>query len=597
MVMGIEKAPSSASQLPPGEIDLPLSRQLRLMSIALKGSGHFHRAIGLVVAIIAVILATAYGQIALNQWNVPFYNAIENRDLQGFLDQLKVFAGIAGAMLLLNVSQTSLDKYLSLSVREGITRDLVRQWMADRRAFRLAGAGLIGVNPDQRLQEDARVLAEMTTSLSVGIVQAGIQLASFIGVLWVVSSDFALTFKGNTYFLPGYMVWAALIYSGTASLLIWLVGRRLVGLNAERYAREAEYRTALMRTSEHLVAIALARAEPREERWIEGRFDRLLETLRDIIRAQIGLKWVSSGYGWLTQVVPIIIASPMYFSGKISFGGLMMAVSAFNHVIAALRWYMDNFSSIAIWRATLLRVSSFRLALEEMDAVADKNPALVRVTDPTGRITLEKLETHPSGEGASEVYGARTTTGTIVIEPGEKVLFNGDGTANHRSLFLALAGLLPSASGTIALPPSQDVMFIQNDAYLPEGSLKEVLAYPDRPSKAQEKAMMEALKAVGLQRLATSLDQEARWHRILEDDDRARLLFANILVRQPACLVMEDILDGLEAETARSLMEALMGAGKRTILYFGHSAVFIDMAAPRLVRIEPVPAQVTEAAG
>lgn len=594
--MGNEQILAASRQIPALEKALPLSRQLRLMSGALKGSGHFRRALGLIGGIIVVILATAYGQIVLNQWNIPFYNAIENRDLQGFLDQLKVFSGIAGALLLLNVSQTWLDKYLSLSVREGISRDLIRQWMKDRRAVRLSEAGLIGVNPDQRLQEDARVLAEMTTSLSIGIVQAGIQLASFIGVLWVVSSDFALTFQGKTYALPGYMVWAALLYSSTASFLIWLVGRRLVGLNAQRYAREADYRTSLMRTSEHLVAIALARAEPREERWIESRFDRLVATLRDIIRAQIGLKWVSSSYGWLSQVVPIIIASPMYFSGKISFGGLMMAVSAFNHVIAALRWYMDNFSSIAIWRATLLRVSAFRLALEELDVVIDDNSALARETDRTGRIVLEKLETHPSGEGASEVTGARIAAGNVVIEPGERVLFNGDGAANHRSLFLALAGLSSSASGKITLPPSQEVLFLQSDAYLPEGRLKDVLSYPDRPKRTQTQAMMAALKAVGLQRLTGNLDQEARWHRILEEDDRARLLFANVLVRQPRCLVMEDIMDGLEEETARSLVDALIDSGQRTILYFGHSAVFIEMAAPRLVRIEPV-GQAAQAAG
>ena len=430
------------------------------------------------------------------------------------------------------------------------------------------------------------MLAEMTTSLGIGFIQSGIQLASFVGVLWMVSSDFVLSFGGRSLAVPGYMVWAAFLYSGMASFLIWLVGHRLAGLNAERYAREADYRTALMRTNEHLVAIALARGETREERWIEGRFDRLLATLTDIIGAQIGLKWVSAGYGWVSQVMPIIIASPIYFSGKISFGGLMMAVSAFNHVISALRWYMDNFASIATWRATLLRVSAFRHAVEEMDRQSSGEGQLVRLTDASGRIVLSNLETRSSGEGASAFSGARIAGGSVTFEPGEHILFNGDRTANHRSLFLALAGLSPSARGTITLPPAENIMFLQKEAYLPEGTLCEVLAYPGEPDMTKATDMQAALKKVGLGRLEGSLDQEARWHRLLEEDDRTRLLFASILVQQPSCLIMEDVLDGLEEETARELVEVLLASGARTILYFGHSNVFIEKASPRVVPLQ-----------
>ena len=79
---------------------------------------------------------------------------------------------------------------------------------------------------------------------------------------------------------------------------------------------------------------------------------------------------MTAGYGWLTLVAPILVAAPAYFSGTLTFGGLMMAAGAFTQMQSSLRWFVDNFSTIADWRATLLRVADFRRALIECDAIA-----------------------------------------------------------------------------------------------------------------------------------------------------------------------------------------------------------------------------------
>ena len=138
------------------------------------------------VGLIVVIGATAYGQIELNAWNQPFYDALSRKDLPAFGSQLLVFAVIAGALLILNVAQTWLNQMAKLKLREGLTRDLFAQWLTPRRAFLLAGAGEIGVNPDQRIQADAQHLAELSTDLGVGLFQATLLLVCFIGVLWTL---------------------------------------------------------------------------------------------------------------------------------------------------------------------------------------------------------------------------------------------------------------------------------------------------------------------------------------------------------------------------------------------------------------------------
>ena len=166
---------------------------------------------------------------------------IEN--FREFLIQLGVFGIIAGALLVLNVAQRWLGEMLKLKLRQGLVHDLIQNWMVPGRAFRLANAGAIGVNPDQRMHEDARHLTELSADLGIGLLQDSILLITFISVLWTLSSGFAFHIGGRHIAVPGYMVWAAIIYSGSASLVSYWVGRSLVDRNARALC--ARSRTAL----------------------------------------------------------------------------------------------------------------------------------------------------------------------------------------------------------------------------------------------------------------------------------------------------------------------------------------------------------------
>src|SRR5216684_366140 len=306
-----------------------------------------------------VIAVTAYGQIRLNTWNQPFYDALSRRDFAQFLDQLGVFGIIAGTLLVLNVGQRWLGETLKLKLRQGLAHDLIQNWLVPGRAFRLTNAGPMGVNPDQRMHEDARHLTELSADLGIGLLQSSILLASFVKVLWALSNNFVFQVAGKQLAIPGYMVWAAVVYSGSASLLSYWVGRSLIERNAARYSREADLRFSLVRVNEHIDAIALSSGEADEARRIEVEVAAVLAAMRSLVSGLTNLTWITAGYGWFTLVAPILVAAPLYFAGNLSFGGLMMAAGAFIQVQSSLRWFVDNFSTIADWRATLLRVASF----------------------------------------------------------------------------------------------------------------------------------------------------------------------------------------------------------------------------------------------
>jgi len=239
---------------------LRLTPQMLIMFRAFSASPQRTKLLLLGVAIVAVIGATAFGQVRLNAWNQPFYNALAHNDLREFVDQLMVFAVIAGGLLVLNVAQAWLNQMTKVKLREGVVRDLFNEWLKPRRAFRLGNAGEMGANPDQRIHEDARHLTELSTDLGIGLLQSSLLLGSFIGVLWILSRNVTFHVNGRSFAIPGYMVWCALVYASTASWLSWRVGRPLIQLNSEHYAREADLRFALVRLNEHSDSVALLAA-------------------------------------------------------------------------------------------------------------------------------------------------------------------------------------------------------------------------------------------------------------------------------------------------------------------------------------------------
>ena len=317
----------------------------------------------LIIGTVFVICATAAAQVGLNAWNRPFYEAIAERKFFAFLYQLLVFAAIAGGLLVLNVAQAWLREMIKLRSREWLTRDLFAEWLKPGASARLDGAGEVGVNPDQRIHEDARRLSDLSADLGIGLLQASLLLLSFLGVLWSISGALDIWIWGISLRIPGYMVWCALLYAASGSWLAWRVGRPLVGMNSRRYQHESAFRFALFQANQQMHDIASLHHEEGEKRRLGLDLEKVLVMVREIVDATARLTWITAGYGWISIVAPIAIASPAYFSGRLSFGELMVVVGGFSQVNQSLRWFVDNFALLAEWRAALLRVIKFREVL------------------------------------------------------------------------------------------------------------------------------------------------------------------------------------------------------------------------------------------
>ncbi|WP_222334755.1 ABC transporter ATP-binding protein/permease [Rhizobium leguminosarum] len=590
----IERGPGIRRQDRVG-YDLSLTYRLGVMFSAFWNSEVRGKVLFLATVLILVILATSYGQVILNEWNAPFYDSLERRDLGEFFHQLEIFAMIAGTLLLLNVLQAWLNQMTALYMREGLSRDLVDQWLKRKRALRLASSGLIGVNPDQRLHEDSRNLAESTTGLVLGLLQSTILLVSFIGVLWELSSGFIFHISGHSFSIPGYMVWAAIFYAASASVLSQVVGRKLVKLNADRFSKEAELRFTLMHANENMPAITVARGEENERRRINTDISSVLRVVKRLAMANTNLTWVSAGYGWLVIVIPIIVAAPAYFSGGLTLGQLMMSVGAFNQVNTALRWYVANFGPIAEWRATLMRVTDFRQALVEMEEDFDLKDSIAYENAAPGTLTLKDVVINAKiGEDIDECGGFRLLETDVVIKAGDKIMINGDHSVNRKLLFQAMAGLWPCGSGTMGLPPIDDMVFVPQVAYVPGGSLREALAFPESPEKYEKAAIEAALDKAGLHSLIARLDTRARWDKLLDSDEQKAIGFARLLLVRPRWIIFDEVLEGMEPEWQERMAKLLTSMPESSMIYIGRSEAYLEALKPRVLHLQALPSKSEE---
>jgi vitamin B12/bleomycin/antimicrobial peptide transport system ATP-binding/permease protein len=517
-------------------------------------------AIPLLIGAIALTFTGVGLEVLFNDWNRRFYDSIQNKNEAVFWTEIVTFSWLAAFFILNYVARAVVSPYLRLRWRRWLTNNYLAHWLDGRGYYRIELTRSVD-NADQRIAEDLRFLGEYTMSLLLGLLGAVATLVSFLYILWELSGPLSLSFIGIDATIPGYMAWVALIYAFVGTFLANLVGRRLIDLNFLKQRYEANFRFALVRVRENAEGIALYNGEQREADLLNLRFTDIFNNGWRVLFTQAQLAFYQSGYGQLAIIFPYVVTAPRFFAGAITFGVMTQTASAFGQVQSALSFFIDNYTSLAELRAVMDRLKGLHAATQEKPATT-----LDVVPQVGGQDVVAEKLTLALPNGQALLQDAR-----IDLPKGRATLISGASGSGKSTLFRALAGIWPFGQGHVTIPAGARVLFLPQKPYIPIGTLRDAVKYPDEQSTATDAEIVAALQAAQLGQLTGRLDEEAHWSNMLSGGEQQRLAVARALVFRPDWLFMDEATASLdepaEAAIYGALKERLPGA---TMVSIGH---------------------------
>jgi putative ATP-binding cassette transporter len=525
----------------------------------------------LLAAVIAIELSLVLINVLLNQWNNRFYNALQEKNWDGFVREIGIFSLLATFYIALSVYQLYLNQWLQIRWRRWMTSTYLGEWLHNANHYRMQLQGDAADNPDQRITDDVKLFVDQTLNIGVGLLSAVVTLASFVVILWGLSSDSPLHIFGREFAIPGYLVWGALVYAIFGTALTQWIGSPLVNLDFRQQRFEADFRFNLVRVRENSEQIALLQGESAERQRLSERFGRVVDNWYAIMTRTKRLTALTASYSQAAVVFPYILVAPAYFADKIQLGGMMQTASAFSSVQQALSFFVSTYRTLAEWRAVVARLDGFEMAISSAAALATKADS-IDVVSSTGsdQIDLQQLLVRlPNGKPLVSADG-------FSIRSHERTLVTGPSGAGKSTLFRAIAGIWPFGSGAIAVPAKATLMMLPQRPYFPVGSLKAAIVYPAEASAFSSERVSDALISVGLPQLASQLEEEAHWNRMLSLGEQQRLGLVRALLHAPQYLFLDEATASLdeasEAALYRLLQEKLPAT---TIVSIGHRSTLV----------------------
>jgi putative ATP-binding cassette transporter len=539
---------------------------------------------GLLAIVIGGNVFLVYIAKLLNQWNARFFNALQDKNVDAFWAELRYFVVLAFIFIVVAVYRLWFRQMLQIRWRRWLTEVYYRDWLAERTYYRMELTNAQADNPEQRIEDDCNAFTGQTLVILLDLLSQILTLVTFTTILWGLSGSITVPIFGGLT-IPGYMMWVAVVYAAIGSWLTYKIGRPLVRVNFDLQRYNADFRYRMVRVRENAESIALYRGEPDERRRLEGAFGRIFGVWWDYMRYNKRLTWFTAFYGQAANVFPIVVASPRYFTGQIPLGVLTQTAGAFGQVQGSLSWFVDVWPTLAEWKATIDRLTTFGESMEAarqvtaatgftVERVADEALRLedVEVALPNGRILLEQV--------------------SLEVRQGDRLMIQGPSGSGKTTLFRVLAGLWPYGQGLIQLPKDARVLFLPQKPYLPVGTLRESLCFPDRPDAHGLVAIGEALAATGLDHLADRLEEERFWSPVLSPGEQQRLAVARAILLRPDWLFLDEATSALDAAMEAKLYKLLRErlpesaivsiAHNPSVVAFHDRRLVIDPAARRL---------------
>lgn len=509
------------------------------------------RAFVLLAVAMALELGTVYGTVLLSDVQRLLFDAFQDKQMAPFLRAIGYFLAGAAAFALLSTYRVYVRGAVEIRWRNWLTDYFLQRWVSAHAYCQIELHRKTTDNPDQRIAEDIREFVASALGLSLSLLSALATLTSFAAILWNLSGSWQIGWDGGHLQIPGLMMWVAIVYALVAIWITHRVGRPLIGIQFDRQRFEADFRFSLARFRENVEEVALAHGERGERRNALSHFQFVVANFWELIRKQRNLTLLTTGISQANSIVPLLIAAPGFFAGHFTLGSVMQTRIAYSEVSGALTWFVNAYQEIARWRANIERLLTL---LEEIDAtkaelaqtervqiVRSERPDMhlqnVRITRPDGTVLIEEAD--------------------LSIHPGDHVVVFGPTGSGKRTLLRAVAGIWRFGTGRIEIPQRASTLVLPERPYLPIGTLREALSYPDPFDKYTEERARHVLWQVGLGALAGRLDDSEHWQQHLSGGEQQRLGIARALLQRPDFLFLDEATSGLDEMSERRMYELL----------------------------------------
>ncbi len=534
------------------------------------------KARGLLAGVIALTLGQVYMLVLLNGWNNDFYNALQQRAFESFWPLIGQFAGFAFLHIIFAVYAVYVRQILEIKWRKWMTDKYLDRWLGHQTYYRLQVAGQDDMdNPDQRIADDVNSFVNLTLGLFVGVLKQATSLVAFVVILWNLSGSLDIPLGDTVLSVPGYMVFVTLIYSVVGTWLAHKVGRKLIRLNYDQQRFEADFRFSMVRVRENSESVAFYGGEKPELQNFRERFALVIGNFWGLMKRTKLLNFYVNGYAQIAIIVPVLMCAPQYFNGTMQLGGFMQTISAFGRVQDALSYFVESYDSIAQYVAVIRRLGGFAGHMEEAEALA---PSFDFTKNTSNALQLWQMDIAlPDGRQLAEKL-------SIAVPAGKRLLISGGSGAGKSTLLRAIAGIWPYGTGEISLPTGWRTMFLPQRPYLPLGSLRRAIYYPQPVPENTDDNLTGLLERFGLQNLAGQLDAVDDWSRILSLGEQQRLAFIRILLLRPDIVFLDESTSALDEPREAQAYEILHQLlPQMAVVSVGHRSSLLNCHDKQLV--------------
>lgn len=516
------------------------------------------------------------------------YNSLQEYNADAFWYQVVwIFIPLAVLNVAIGMIDIFVDSSLHIRWRTWLTRSFFERWLDRGTHYRIPFTDESADNPDQRIQSDVNLFIQQTASISIRLLSQAAQLVSFIVILWTLSRDFVLPFTDAV--VPGFLVWLVIAYAVVGTWLTHIIGKPLIGLDFRQEQVEADFRFSLARNRIYSEQIALLRGERAESVRLWSLYREIISNYVGIIFRKIKLIAFTFGYRQTSALFPLVIAAPSFFLKKITLGTLQQTSDAFSNVQNSLSFFINAYITLAAYKANTNRLASFKRAMTKAEALSAAGYGLVQGNETAADVTATGLRLGlPDGR---EIVAADR----LALTKGAATLLTGPSGSGKSTLFRAIAGIWPFGKGRVDVPAGQSALVLPQRPYIPLGTLRGAVAYPNTTDQFTDVAIREALEAAQLGHLGDRLDEVDAWDRRLSGGEQQRLAIARAVLAKPDWLFLDESTAALdepsEAGIYAMLRERLPGT---TIVSIGHRSTLtplhdrrIDMGTVKDGRFEP----------